>query len=584
MGREFSAALSLDELYRLMHRQVSRVFDASSFYIATFVEGSDEWTLALRLEEGQPGELGTHQLGEGFTSHILRTRAPLLLRSQEETSDFHRQHGLITVGNPAKSWMGIPLIAAGELVGVMAVQSYQTDNLYSPQDLALFTTIGVQAATAIQNARLVDQMQQALQETQSLYQASAALNAAHDYSQLLETLRQYTVLGQADVLAEVQVFDAPWAAGRRPRWNAIPARWSKLPEGAWPSRYDLSKLEMASLWQPNAPLIIQDIRADERLSEPVRQLYVRAYQGQSLIYAPLVVGGQWIGNVTGLWSQPRLFAEDEVRRLLVLAGQAAIVAQSLVQLQETRARAQELAALNDLSQTLASRLSVNQVLEDVYRGVSRLLDVANFFIALYDPYRNQVSFPIDVNESVLDKEITVMPADRGITGYIIRTKSSVLISDKVADWLKEKGMEHVGEPSLSWLGVPMLLGEQVLGVIALQSYTTPRKFGEHERDLLTAIASQAAIAIQNARLFEDAQARARREQTLRQITARVRGAPDPDLIVRTAVRELSSALGRPAFVRLGSAQDLAHPPASAPGAPGGAPIGAGQSTAGQGGR
>jgi GAF domain-containing protein len=105
----------------------------------------------------------------------------------------------------------------------------------------------------------------------------------------------------------------------------------------------------------------------------------------------------------------------------------------------------------------------------------------------------------------------------------------------------------------------MMAGDRVLGVMSVQSYTTPRAYDEHDRNLLTALASQTAIALQNARLFEQLQTRARREQVLREITAHVRGSTDPDTIVRAAVRELGAALGRPAFVRLGSAEQLCSP-------------------------
>jgi GAF domain-containing protein len=134
------------------------------------------------------------------------------------------------------------------------------------------------------------------------------------------------------------------------------------------------------------------------------------------------------------------------------------------------------------------------------------MDTTNFYIALYDPEKNEVSFPINASESVLDQQITVMPADQGMTGYIIRNRSSVLIKDNVTEWHQRMGMETVGEIALSWLGVPLIIGDQILGVMAVQSYTTPGLYGEHDRELLSAFANQTAIAIQNARLFEQTRA------------------------------------------------------------------------------
>lgn len=88
-----------------------------------------------------------------------------------------------------------------------------------------------------------------------------------------------------------------------------------------------------------------------------------------------------------------------------------------------------------------------------------------------------------------------------------------------------------------------MIGERVLGVIAVQSYTTPRVYDEHARDLLVSIASQTAIAIQSARLFEQAQRRARHERQIYEITSRLRRSPDMTTILQTAADELGQALG-----------------------------------------
>ena len=69
-----------------------------------------------------------------------------------------------------------------------------------------------------------------------------------------------------------------------------------------------------------------------------------------------------------------------------------------------------------------------------------------------------------------------------------------------------------------------------------------------------------STAYENRRLFEQIQARVQREQTLREITANVRGSMDPDTIMRTAVRELGAILGRQTFVRLGNVEQLAQEP------------------------
>jgi DNA-binding LacI/PurR family transcriptional regulator/GAF domain-containing protein len=270
----------------------------------------------------------------------------------------------------------------------------------------------------------------------------------------------------------------------------------------------------------------------------------------------LRVAGEVVGRVYIGYTEDHEFLDEESALLGDIARRVGGYIESQRLLEETRANAEEFAVLYELGRSLTGQLDLDQVLEEIYRGVSRLMDAANFYIGLYDPERHQIVFPLDVTGSVIDRRITILSADEGLTGYVLRTGESLLIEEDVVGWMRSKGIEAVGEAAQSWLGVPLLIGDQVQGVMAVQDYTTPRAFSESHRSRLVAVASQASVAIQNARLFEQIQLRARREQVLREITARVRSSSEPDMIVRTAVRELGTALGRRAFVRLGSVEEL----------------------------
>jgi GAF domain-containing protein len=270
----------------------------------------------------------------------------------------------------------------------------------------------------------------------------------------------------------------------------------------------------------------------------------------------LRVAGELVGRVYIGYTEDHEFLDEESALLGDIARRVSGYIESQRLLEETRANAEEFSVLYELGRSLTGQLDTNQVLEEIHRGVSRLMDATNFYIGLYDPERHQVTFPLNVTESVIDRHITILSADEGLTGHVLRTGESLLIEENVVGWMRSNGIEAVGEAAQCWLGVPLLVGDQVHGIMAVQDYATPHAFTESHRNRLVAVASQASVAIQNARLFDQIQRRARREQILREITARVRSSSDPDMIVRTAVRELGAALGRRAFVRLGSVEDL----------------------------
>ncbi len=225
-----------------------------------------------------------------------------------------------------------------------------------------------------------------------------------------------------------------------------------------------------------------------------------SWLGVPLIVADEVVGGMVVQS----YDQEGLYDEQDEALLLTIAAQVAPALSNLQLLEETRQRAEELAVLNELGQALTARLNVEGVLQEAYRQTSRLLDTGNFYIGLYNADEHEITFPLNISESKIDQSIPVIPADQGITGYIIHNREGVLISKNVPQRLAELGVEQVGEICLSFMGTPLIIGDRVLGVMGIQSFSHIA-YNQRDFDLLTAIASPVAIALQNAQLYETVQ-------------------------------------------------------------------------------
>jgi GAF domain-containing protein len=160
---------------------------------------------------------------------------------------------------------------------------------------------------------------------------------------------------------------------------------------------------------------------------------------------------------------------------------------------------------------------------------------------LYRPESDQVFFPLAF-EHGQRVQWRMRQAGQGLTEHVIRTREPLLIEEDVTARLEELGVVSIGQDALSWLGVPMTRGNQVFGVIAAQSYTTPRLYNKRHQDLLSAVANQAVIAIENARLFEQTRARAEHERLIGEVTAHMRETLDVHAVLQTATREIGKAL------------------------------------------
>jgi PAS domain S-box-containing protein len=247
--------------------------------------------------------------------------------------------------------------------------------------------------------------------------------------------------------------------------------------------------------------------------------------------------------------EQRAWTQDEQLLVKQVADQLSLALENARLFQETQTRAEELSVLNEMGRELSTKLDTFAIAEVVYRYTSRLMDTSNFFVALYDEKNEEKSFPLILEEG---RRIQVPPTrlgNGGFSDYIIRNKKVVFAPNNVLGHMKSLGIEFVplnqdDTPSQSWLGVPMLIGERVLGLISVQSVRTPNLYEAHDRDILTTIASQAAISIENARLFQEARRRAEETAALAEVGREISVTLDLETVmtrIATYARDLFQA-------------------------------------------
>ena len=260
--------------------------------------------------------------------------------------------------------------------------------------------------------------------------------------------------------------------------------------------------------------------AKESVSPSTRpiELVAKASQNRPEISLAFQAGQNNWATLQVLDENPeKVWTPDDELLVRQVADQLSLALENARLFEETETRAREVSVLNEVGQALAATLDRDQITAITYEGISRLFDAKNFYIAFYDKQKNEIIFPQNISDSAVDRAITRLPLGKGITSHIIRTRENVLISDGSDQWLRARGEEPVGEPAMSFLGVPLVLGENVLGAIALQDYETPNRYEKHHLRLLTSFANQTAIALENARLFEEAQRRAQETSALAEV-------------------------------------------------------------------
>ena len=229
-----------------------------------------------------------------------------------------------------------------------------------------------------------------------------------------------------------------------------------------------------------------------------------------LVQAELVSRGRWDGElghttqagkqivVESRWALQRNPVDGEVSFLEINRD---ITARKHAE-QAIGRRNAELAALNQMGQSLSRLMQTGELLELVYTVVGQLLDNQNLYVALYDAVNQVISFPLYV---VHGKRIQ-RPAralGSGLTEYVLQHRVPLFLPRDVAGMARELGVEPQGQQAHCYIAVPMLAGDKILGVISLQDYEREAVYDQGHVDILNTIAAQAAIALENARLFAE---------------------------------------------------------------------------------
>ncbi|KUO61196.1 hypothetical protein APF79_13715 [bacterium BRH_c32] len=157
--------------------------------------------------------------------------------------------------------------------------------------------------------------------------------------------------------------------------------------------------------------------------------------------------------------------------------------------------------LYDISESALSSQNINDLYKKIHEEISKLMSGKNFYIALLDEKKDEISFPYMVDE--YDDPYEPRKPGNGLTEYVLRTGEAKLIDIELDMKLRESGeVELVGTPTEIWLGVPLKLYGKTFGAIVVQDYHNPDAFKEEELQLLSFVADQISQTIERKKYID----------------------------------------------------------------------------------
>ncbi len=481
-------------------------------------------------------------LEKGLEGWVLRNRQPALVPDTKRDDRWLALPGE-EEDDPVRSVISMPLLAGrGRIQGVLSLTQRQPD-AFSHEDLTLAMSLATQAAVAFENTSLFQATQAALEETDALYQASRAVATADSMEDIVHAIVVNLPSPQVDQCF-LSIFDASTEAASDELM--VVAAWSRGSEPLYSVGDQLSLAQdligepqaTASLIDRNQPLIASDVARESWLTE-TRRAELLAAGVRSWAVIPLIAVGGWIGVLSVTASRPAAITDHNLQPYLTLASQVALSIERSNLFKQTQEALEETSMLYRASRAIGSVASVSEVADVLLTSVAEG-DFDRGLVLI----RRQADDKLEV---VAGWDQDGSPVEIGTLMDVSQVSPSLTIYSNLSqgeDLLNRAGLSEVwrqwaaeGEGTDLAL-VPILFRSRILGVLMIQSQRTHQLTEDTLQPFVT-LAAQAAIAIENRRLFEETRRAAEEEALLNEMLRDMATALDIHAIIQTVQASLA---------------------------------------------
>jgi|GEM_PF-322199 len=425
--------------------------------------------------------------------------------------------------------LAVPVVIEGRTAGVLDVQSTIRGG-FDDQDQQLLQTLADHLSVAIQNARLYGRLREERDAVELLYQVGQELSGAMDMEEVLPRVLALVVEKTAAYRGSIIVLDTMG----NPRHHIL------VREDLSPSVIRLVVQEVLRrglagwVTQHRQPALVSDTTTDPRwleLPETVKGI-------RSALVIPLLRGNAMVGVLTLVHREVGYFQPGHLQLVTSVANQAAIAIDNARLLLDTQRRVAQLNALLEINQGLSSDQPLEELLELITFSAHGLLDASNTVLYLLDD-SSQVLLPRVAlgADSVVMRQATLQVGE-GLSGLAVQSKCSYILNEAHLSTLS-KHMEGTPLEPEALLTVPLLQRGQAAGVLAVSRYGEGVQFGPADQEIAELLASQAVVAINNARLYVHVRRRADDMASLNRIARTVGSTLDLDEVLRQVIQELN---------------------------------------------
>ena len=538
-----------DEVLDLIVNEAARLLDAP-YVILRLVE---EGVLVLRAatEEAAGYAAETDQSlnveeGTSAAGHVMAIEEPFhgeKMISPQALQNL-RRHGFYGTAV-------FPLIANGRSIGTLSIADRRI-RLLTDDESSLFSAFADQASLALEKARLLNEAEREKERSDALYQISNRLAGAHDTDEVLDL-----IVNEASRLIGASVAFLRLMEGGVLVASAATKAASIYLGGLPPTRSIGEGTSMAGHVMATKEPLSGDAAAKLLPPDALRLLEENGIDPGAGCVVPLLANGESIGTLTMMDGDHygRRFNEDEISLLSAFADQAALALEKARLLSEAERESERSDALYQISNRLAGAHDTDEVLDLIVNEAGRLTSASAVFLRLLDGDSLSLRAATGTDDEVGLPIPTLKTGDAGgLVGNVLSGKKPLFGEDakralnpEIRRAIEERG----GDPAAGG-AVPLLINDQSIGTISvIDMYNQGRRFSKDEISLLEAFADQASLALEKARLLNEAERESDRSDALYRISSELAGVHDTDEVLGLIVNEAARLVGaNAAYIRL----------------------------------
>jgi len=455
----------------------------------------------LLIESGKPTT---------FSKYVLDKGELLLLNknTDEEAAKLGLKGQLTIPGTDrSKCLIMVPIMLGKEAKGLILIENYEVEDAFTDSDVSLLTTVANSMSVALENARLFNETNRLLEVTQQRNTELFIINTIQDgmvkemdfngvinlVGNKLREVLNYQDIGIRiyDKDNDLVHFPYEYEHGKKLEIESRP------PGGI--SKYVLDNKKMLLIKK-------NDQKTHDKLGIKGTIVIPGTDKSKSLIAVPLISGNEARGLfIIEDYEKEDAFNDTDIRLLTTLANSMSVALENarlfnetLRLLEESKKRTAELSTVNSISQAIVGHLEINKLIMLVGDKVRDLFNANIVYLALLDKKRELIEFPYGYGD-----EYPPLKLGDGLTSHIILSKEPLLMNTEADKKTEELGVERIGTPSASYLGVPIPVGNEIIGVLSVQSTEKENVFNEDDMRLLGTIAAHVGIALNNANAYEE---------------------------------------------------------------------------------